>query len=253
MEGPRYDTIGRSYGRTRREDPTVAAAITTALGDASSVVNVGAGTGSYEPRDRRVIAIEPSAVMLNQRPRASAPAARAISRNLPLADNSVDAALAVLTIHHWGHDAQRGVREMRRVASGPVVILTIDPVVSAAMWLPRRYAPEVVSMDQTVFNHFERLHEWLGGNVDTLVIETDRDTPDWTFASFWAHPERVLDPVARASTSGFSLLDREVEERVVRAVERDLLSGSWDERYGHLRSQRSFDAGMRLIVSHPDG
>src|SRR6185503_12124528 len=140
--GGRYDRIGDGYARTRREDPRFAARIHAALGDVRTVVNVGAGTGSYEPRDRHVVAIEPSDVMAAQRPPDLAPAIRASAGALPLRDASVDAALAVLTIHHWDDELDAGLRELRRVARGPVVIVTFDAAVSSRMWLVADYLPE---------------------------------------------------------------------------------------------------------------
>jgi SAM-dependent methyltransferase len=248
----RYDTIGQGYAARRREDPAVAALIAQALGDARTVVNVGAGAGSYEPRDRHVVAVEPSDVMAAQRPRELAPALRAGAGELPLRDDSVDAAMAVLTIHHWDADQERGVRELRRVARGPVVILTYDPEVSGAMWLMADYLTEVAAMDRAICPPPERLAQWLGGDdVDIHTIPIARDTPDWTLMSFWAHPERVLDPDARAATSGFARQPPEVVERVVADVERDLASGAWDERHGHLRALDAYDAGLRLVVATP--
>ena len=147
----RYDRIGQGYARTRREDPRFAGAIRDALGDARTVVNVGAGTGSYEPRDRQVIAIEPSDVMAAQRPGDLPPAIRAGAGELPLRDDGVDAAMAVLTIHHWDSDQERGVKEMRRVARQAVVILTYDAIVSAGMWLMADYLPEVAQLDREIF------------------------------------------------------------------------------------------------------
>ena len=147
----RYDRIGGGYALTRREDPHFSAAIQRALGDARSVVNVGAGTGSYEPRDRHVVAIEPSDVMAAQRAPELAPAIRAGAGDLPLRDASVDAAMAVLTIHHWDDDQERGVRELRRVARDAVVILTYDPSVSEQMWLLADYLPEVAELDRRIF------------------------------------------------------------------------------------------------------
>src|SRR3954465_8742974 len=148
---PRYDDIGQGYARYRREDPRWAARIEAALGDARTVVNVGAGTGSYEPRDRHVVAIEPSDVMAAQRAPELAPAIRADAGELPLRDRSVDAAMAVLTIHHWDSDQQRGVRELRRVARDAVVILTYDSSVSEQMWLLADYLPEVAELDRRIF------------------------------------------------------------------------------------------------------
>lgn len=138
----RYDRIGLGYATTRREDPDVRQRIEDALGDACTVVNVGAGAGSYEPRDRHVIAVEPSDVMAAQRPPELAPAIRAWAHALPLRDAAVDAAMAVLTIHHWDEHRERGVRELRRVARGPVVIVSYDPAVAARMWLAERYLPD---------------------------------------------------------------------------------------------------------------
>jgi SAM-dependent methyltransferase len=251
MAAPRYDAIGQGYATLRREDPAVAARIAEALGDARTVVNVGAGAGSYEPRDRHVVAIEPSDVMAAQRPRELAPAIRAGAGELPLRDDGVDAAMAILTVHHWDADLERGVRELRRVARGPVVILTYDPEVSGAMWLMADYLTEVGAMDRKICPPPERLAGWLGGDAGVHVLPIARDTPDWTLMSFWAHPERVLDADARAATSGFARQPPEVVERVVADVGRDLASGAWDERHGHLRALDDHDAGLRLVVARP--
>ena len=250
---PRYDRIGEGYAQTRREDPRYREVIHAALGGARTVVNVGAGAGSYEPRDRHVIAIEPSDVMAAQRPRELSPAIRAGAGALPLRDDAVDAAMAILTVHHWDADQERGVRELRRVARGPVAILTIDPRVSGAMWLMAEYLPENAAMDSAIFPPPEQLAAWLGGDTRIAVVPVWRDTPDWTLLSFWAHPERVLDPAARAATSGFARQRPEVVARVVAAVERDLASGAWDARHGHLRDLDAHDVGLRLVVAAPGG
>ena len=212
---------------------------------------MGAGAGSYEPRDRYVIAIEPSDVMAAQRPPDLPPAIRATAGALPLRDQSVDAAMAILTIHHWDEEQERGIRELRRVARGPVVIVTYVYEVSNDMWLMKDYLPEVAEMDRRILPSTERIAIWLGGSTKVETLEISRDTPDWTIGSFWAHPERVLDPRARAGTSGFSRMTPEVVERVVTSVQRDLASGAWDERHGHLRRRQSFDAGLRLITNTP--
>jgi SAM-dependent methyltransferase len=248
---PRYDRIGQGHAVTRREDPRLAARIHGALGDARTVVNVGAGSGSYEPRDRRVIAVEPSAVMAGQRPPELSPAIRAGAGKLPLHDQSVDAAMAILTVHHWDEEQERGVRELRRVARGAVVILTYDPVVHARMWLMADYLPEVAELDQRTFPSMDLLASWLGGSTRVDTVEIPNDTPDWSLGSFWAHPERVLDPAARNATSGFARMDATVVDRVVNAVCRDLESGAWDKRHGHLRELTSFDAGLRLVTNMP--
>src|SRR5690606_29700717 len=159
---PRYDTIGHGYARYRREDPHLRARIHAALGNARTVVNVGAGTGSYEPSDRHVIAIEPSDVMAAQRSRDLVPAIRASAGGIPLRDRSVDAAMAVLSLHHWDEEREKGVRELRRVARGAVVILTYDATVCAEMWLMADYLPEVAALDRRIFTPPEQLAEWLG-------------------------------------------------------------------------------------------
>jgi SAM-dependent methyltransferase len=245
----RYESIGHGYARLRREDPRFRARILEALGDARSVVNIGAGAGSYEPRDRYVLAIEPSDVMAAQRARDAAPAIRASAGLLPLRDAAVDAAMAILSLHHWDAQRELGVREMRRVARDKVVILTFDPRVCGAMWLMAEYLPEVAALDHAIFPLPEQIASWLGGSVSIDVVPIPRDTPDWMLGSFWAHPERVLDADARAVTSGFARMPVPVVERVVAALSGDLADGSWDARHGALRSLDAYDVGLRLIVA----
>jgi SAM-dependent methyltransferase len=247
----RYDAIGNAYAANRREDPRLRERIHLALADSRTVVNVGAGTGSYEPRDRYVVAVEPSEVMAAQRPAELAAAIRGTAAPLVLRDGSVDAAMAILTIHHWDDQLEAGVRELRRVARGPVVIVTVDAEVCGTMWLLRDYLPEVAALDRATFPPVSQLAAWLGGTVEVETILTARDTPDWTLASFWAHPERVLDETARSSTSGFARMTSGVVDRVVADVTRDLRDGTWDARNGHLRELRELDVGMRLVIAHP--
>jgi SAM-dependent methyltransferase len=248
---PRYDSIGSGYARRRQEDPVLRALIHGALGEARTVVNVGAGAGSYEPRDRHVIAVEPSDVMAAQRPPGLAPAIRASADDLPLRDGAVDAAMAVITVHHWDEGRERGVRELRRVTRGPVVIVTFDAEVCARMWLPADYLPEVAELDRRTFPTIDELRGWLGGETRVEAVPVAADTPDWTFAAFWAHPERVLDPDARAATSGFARMQPAVVDRVVTAVGDDLRSGAWDERHGHLRTLAELDVGLRVLTGVP--
>jgi SAM-dependent methyltransferase len=249
LPGRRYERIGHGYAAVRREDPRIAAIVHEALGDARTVVNVGAGAGSYEPRDRHVIAVDPSDVMACQRPRELAPAIRATAAALPLRDDDVDAAMAILTVHHWDAEQERGVRELRRVSRGPVVILTFDAEVSGRMWLVTDYLPQVGELDRRIFPTIAQLTDWLGPDTSVRTIEVPADTPDWTFAAFWAHPERILDPAARAATSGFARTDPAVVDRVVDRVRADLESGAWDVRHGDLRGLDAYDAGLRLVVS----
>ncbi|MGI9597159.1 MAG: class I SAM-dependent methyltransferase [Acidimicrobiales bacterium] len=249
MSAARYDSIGHRYVTTRREDPTLRDRILSALGESRTVVNVGAGAGSYEPRDRHVLAIEPSDVMAAQRPDDLAPAIRGSAAPLPLRDESVDAAMAILTVHHWDDQLEAGVRELRRVARGPVVIVTYDPAVSATMWLLSDYLPEAAALDHATFPTIDQLAGWLEGAVEVESVLTPRDTPAWPIGSFWAHPERVLDEAARNATSAFARMDPAVVSRVVATVDRDLQDGSWDRRNGHLRDLPAFDVGMRLVVA----
>lgn len=247
----RYDDIGDGYSTTRREDPRLRDLIRSALEGSRSVLNVGAGTGSYEPRDRLVIAVEPSVVMLSQRGAGTAPAIRASASPLPLRDDCVDAAMAILTVHHWDDQLESGLRELRRVARGPVLVVTFDVAVCAQMWLLRDYLPEAAELDRATFPDLTVVTELLGGSVAIEPVPISRDTPDWTLASFWAHPERVLDPAARNGTSGFSRQPPEVVDRVVSAVGHDLESGEWDRHHGHLRGLEALDVGLRLIVARP--
>ena len=250
MEQPRYEAIGHQYSRFRHEDPRFRERIRAALGDARSVVNVGAGTGSYEPADLHVVAVEPSDVMAAQRPPQLAPAIRATADAIPLRDKSVDAAMAILSLHHWDDSRERGVRELVRVARDRVVILTHDAQVSGTMWLMSDYLPEVAQLDRAIFPPPDQVASWLGGPVEIETIPVPRDTPDWMLGSYWAHPERVLDASARSATSGFARMSPEVIARVVDAVGRDLEAGTWDARNGWLRQLHEHDVGLRLIVAH---
>jgi SAM-dependent methyltransferase len=244
----RYDTIGRSCSYRRKEDPLIAKVIEHALGSAKSVINVGAGSGSYEPKDRNVVAIEPSQIMIQQRPLDSLPAIRAHAEALPFHDRVFDAAMTVLSVHHWDPYQKEGIQEMKRVARDRVVVVTIDPRVSGKMWLMSDCLPEVAELDNKIFPFPETISGWLDCEAKIDIIPVNRDTPDWFLLSFWAHPERILDETARASTSGFARQAAEVVERVVSAVSRDLESGEWERRYGHLRKLPECDVGLRLIT-----
>ncbi len=241
-----YDGIGTGYAERRREDPKIAAAITTALGDSASVVNVGAGAGSYEPRDREVIAVEPSTVMIAQRDPRRATAVVGRAEDLPLADASIDAAMTLLSLHHW-ESVDAGLREMQRVARRRIVILTIDPAVSGQTWLMADCLTEVAERDNATMPSPAAIAQTINGRVD--VVPVPADCQDGFLLAFWAHPEWVLDPGARAATSGFALMPDTVVDRVTSAVAADLASGEWDRRYGHLRTLESYDAGLRLITA----
>ncbi len=247
---PRYDRIGHGYAQRRNEDPGLRQRIATVVGNSKSVLNVGAGAGSYEPDGPNVIALEPSAVMIGQR-KDRGPAVRGVAGALPLLSQSVDAAMSVLSLHHWHPHQERGIREICRVTRGPIAIATVDAEVSARMWLMADYFPEVRDLDLEIFPQLETLASYLDRPFEIDVVPISRDTPDHSLMSFWAHPERVLDPQARAVTSGFARQPQAVVDRVVREVERDLASGAWDDRHGELRSLSAFDAGLRLLRAWP--
>jgi SAM-dependent methyltransferase len=242
----RYDTIGRTYTATRRADPRIERLIHDALGDARSVVNVGAGTGSYEPDDRFVAAVEPSPVMLAQRADAASPAVRGVADALPFPDDTFDAALLSLTIHHWP-DWRTGLAEVRRVASR-VVIFTWDPDMERDFWLVDEYLPELAGATATDGPPLAELADALGG-ARILPVPVPADCTDGFFAAFWARPEAYLDPTVQAGISCFTLFDEAWFRSGIGRLEADLASGAWDARHGHLRDTTEYDWGYRLVVS----
>jgi SAM-dependent methyltransferase len=242
-----YDRIGRGYSPIRQADPRFATAIRRALGDARSVVNVGAGTGSYEPRDLDVTAVEPSAVMIAQRPPGSAPVVQAFAEQLPFPDDSFDAAMAIVTIHHW-RDLEAGLAEMRRVARRRVVVLAFEHTVRREQWIVHDYLPELVALHFDSYPSIERVCAALPGAI-VEVVPAPHDCTDRMFATLWARPEQYLDPEVRAATSTWGMVPTEVADRAVAELRRDLESGAWDERHGHLRELSELDVGLRLITA----
>jgi SAM-dependent methyltransferase len=242
-----YDSIGRGYALSRRPDPRIAQQILDALGDAETVVNVGAGTGSYEPRHLAVTAVEPSIEMIRQRHPDAAPVVCSIAEQLPFADHAFDAALAVLTIHHW-RDLSDGLAEMRRVARRRVVILTWDIAVGASFWPTAHYFPEITTLDSTRFGPIAELTNGLGG-ARVIPVPVPRDCQDGFLAAFWARPEEYLDPWRRAAMSGFAQLPANAIKAGLAQLAHDLRSGAWDQRFGQLRTQENVDAGYRLLIA----
>ena len=242
-----YDRIGSGYSQVRRSDPRIAAQIDAALGGAETVVNVGAGAGSYEPAGRQVTAVEPSAEMIRQRPPGAVPAIRASAEALPFADDSFDAAMAVLTVHHWS-DQRRGLAELRRVAHGPVVVLTFEHG-HPGTWLGD-YLPQLRKHDAGQTLPFEEYRRELG-EIEVTPVPVPHDCIDGFLYAFWRRPEAYLDPAVRAGSSSFRVLPG-LDAGLQRLAD-DLASGAWDRRYGHLRRWDEFDAGYRLVVtSRPD-
>jgi SAM-dependent methyltransferase len=243
-----YERIGGGYARRRREDSRIAARIQAALGEAGTVVNVGAGAGSYEPRDRWVLAVEPSARMRAQRPADAPPAIAARAEALPLDDDSVDAAMACVTVHHWEPRAA-GLAEMRRVARGPVVVFTFE-LAALPAW-QREYFGAALEIEIPRFGTPEQVAAELGGRTRIETVPTPADCSDGFFEAFWNRPEAILDPDVRASQSLWALLEPGEEDRIVASLRADLESGAWDESHGHLRDMGEFDGSLRLIVSEP--
>jgi SAM-dependent methyltransferase len=242
-----YDRHAPAYQRHRRADPQIAARVHAALGDARTVLNVGAGSGSYEPADRYVLAVEPSAGMRAQRPTHLAPAIDAGAEALPLDDDSFDAAMALITLHHW-HDPAAGLRELRRVACGPVVVLTFDIDVLADYWMISDYLPEALADDRQRFPTIDAIANILG-SADIEPIPIPGECQDGFFEAHYARPEAYFDPALRAAQSVWPRLPDGVEQRALAALEADLASGAWDARHGHLRTQPTYEGGLRLIVA----
>ena len=242
-----YDTIGATYSVTRRTEPRIAARIWAALGDARTVVNVGAGTGSYEPPDRDVAAVEPSAVMRALRPVGAAPCVAATAERLPFADQSFDSAMAISTVHHW-QDPIAGLREMRRVARR-VVVFTFDPSDAGwrnRFWLTRDYLPEVADLLVGRPSLTEQASA-IGARIEPVLIPWD--CADGFFEAYWRRPEAYLDDHVRRGISVWASVGREAEQRAVRSLRDDLVSGRWAARNSHLVALEAAELGLRLLVT----
>jgi SAM-dependent methyltransferase len=241
-----YDTIGASYTVTRRTEPRIAARIWAALGDARTVLNVGAGTGSYEPSDRHVLAVEPSALMRSQRLADAAPCLTGAAENLPFDDQSFDAAMAVCTVHHW-QDPVAGLREMRRVARRVVVFLfdTSDP---SLFWLTRDYLPEFAALPGVrVLASLTGLADAIGARTEPVPIPWD--CADGFFEAHWRRPEAYLDINVRRGVSVWAGVGPDAEQRAVRSLRDDLASGHWAERNRDLVDLEAAELGARLLIA----
>lgn len=210
------------------------------------MLNVGAGAGSYEPRDRWVLAVEPSATMRAQRPADAAPALAARAEALPFDDGAFDAAMACVTIHHW-ESPRAGLAELRRVSRGPVVVFTFELDALPAWQL--EFLHEGVAKEHPRFPALDDITEALGGHTQVQRIPTPGACLDGFFEAFWRRPESLLDPAVRSAQSVWALLEPGVEERIVRRLRAALESGAWDAAHGHLREQDDFDGSLRLVIS----
>lgn len=244
-----YGVIGTGYTRYRQPDPHIAEFIRKALGDAETVLNVGAGAGSYEPVDREVAAVEPSASMRAQRPAHLPMAIDATAESLPFPDKAFDAAMATFTVHQWSN-LERGLDEMRRVTRGPVLILSCDPDLLERSWL-HAYAPEMIAVEARRYPSMAAIVEGLGGNAEVKPVPIPLNCVDGFGEAYYGRPERMLDPGARLANSAWSFVDPSVGERFVTELGRDLADGSWDRRYGALRTQPFFEGSLRLVIAKP--
>jgi SAM-dependent methyltransferase len=243
---PVYDTIGRNYTAHRRADPRWEAVVSAQLGDARRILNVGAGTGSYEPVDRALVAVEPSTVMLGQRPEGAAPAVRASAAALPVRTGWAEVVMAVLTVHHWGEWA-RGLDELCRVAPRRIV-LAIDFEVHADFWLLREYLPEVRAHTLRCAPDAAVIAAAIGATT-SIELPAFRDLQDGVLGAHWSRPEAYLDATVRANNSGMALADQEGVARGTARLEADLASGAWHDRHADLTGLESVDLGYRLLVS----
>jgi len=241
----RYDRIGSDYRRHRKEDARLARLIASELRDARTVVNVGAGAGSYEPTDRFVVAVEPSEVMLEQRSRASAPAVRAIAERLPFRDEAFDAAMAILTVHHWS-DHRAGLKELSRVARERIVLLTWDPR-NEGFWLIQDYFPQILKADRRRLPPVERLLNFLDDS-HVIAVPIPHDCADGFLGAYWRRPSAYLSAEIRGGISSFAAC-RDLSP--LQRLEDDLATGEWQRRYGDLLEKDELDIGYRLVVGRP--
>jgi SAM-dependent methyltransferase len=246
-----YDRIGRGYVASRQPDPRLAAAIWTGLGDARTVVNVGAGAGSYEPTDRDVVAVEPSAAMIAQRLKGAAPVVQADPEALPFPDDSFDAAMVVLSDHHW-RDREQGLRELRRVARQRVVLFNANPGEAHLFWLTVEYLPgflELIPLRYRADGAWQQELERQLGPVTLVAAPIPWDCLDGFYGAFWRRPAEYLDPAVRAGVSVFARLAHAHVEDAVRALGADLRSGAWHQRHRDLLQLVDFHLGYYVVIA----
>jgi SAM-dependent methyltransferase len=249
-----YDTIGRTYTTTRRPDPRIATAIWQALGDARTVLNVGAGAGAYEPADREVVALEPSPVMIAQRPPGAAPVVRGRAEELPFEDDAFDAVMAVLSDHHWT-DRPRGFRELRRVARDRVVLFNANPREADLFWLTTEYLPEFLDVIPPQYRQAGTWESELRaalGRVHIVPVPVAHDCSDGFYGAFWRRPDAYLDPGVRAGISVFSQVSSAAVDRAIDALGADLDTGRWHQRHRGLLGLSELHLGYYVIVAEPD-
>lgn len=245
-----YDKFGQQYSGYRQTDPFIAQYIIEALGTAQTILNVGAGAGSYEPDDRYIVAVEPSVMMRSQRQnKGKVPAINAKADNLPFDDQSFDASMALVTVHHWP-DMVKGLQEMRRITKNQVIIMTFDPERLYDFW-NYQYFPELIEVEKARYPTIDFITQALGGNSEIIPVSIPLLCVDGFQEAFYGRPEAFLEKEVRRSQSAWGFLKPELEEELVHRLKTDLDTGEWDRKYGHFRTQERFTCALRLIVNKP--
>lgn len=245
-----YDSYGHQYASQRQTDPRIAEYVYKALGDAATILNVGAGAGSYEPKDKYVIAVEPSAVMRSQRlDKGKTPAVIGSAESLPFDENSFDASMAMVTIHHWPN-LEQGLKELRRVTKGPVIILTFDPDSLNKFW-NAEYFPDLIEIERRRFPSIETILSIFGSNCEVVEIPIPLDCMDGFQEAFYGRPEAFLESEVRKAQSAWGFLPTGMEQKLVQNLADALKSGEWDKKYGHYREAPYFTCALRLIIARP--
>ena len=244
-----YDNLGQTYSKVRQTDPRIAQMVLEALKDAKTIINIGAGSGSYEPNDKYVVAVEPSITMRQQRIiQNKVPAINAFAESLPFDDKSFDASMAIVTIHHWPN-IEKGLAEMKRVTKNQVLIMTFDPDALDHLWNVH-YFRELIDVEKARYPKIDRITHALGGNCKVISIPIPFDCLDGFQEAFFGRPEAFLDPQVRLNQSAWGFLPPELEDELVIRLRKDLESGEWDRKFGHYRKTSNATFALRLIVSY---
>lgn len=245
-----YDQYGQQYSGYRQTDPRIAAYVNEALADAQTILNVGAGAGSYEPADKYVVAVEPSQVMRAQRlQKGKVPAINAKADHLPFDDNAFDAAMAMVTVHHWP-DIDKGLKELRRVTRNQVIVMTFDPEQLDNFW-NAHYFPELIAVEKARYPAIDFIQQSLGGQSKVVSVPIPFDCTDGFQEAFYGRPEAFLQKEVRQSQSAWGFLAAGQEEELVQRLADDLASGEWDRKYGHYRNEPHFTCALKLVVATP--
>lgn len=245
-----YDGFGQKYSSHRQTDPRIAAYVDNELSSAKTILNIGAGAGSYEPTDKYVVAVEPSITMRQQRlDKGKVPAINAKADNLPFDENSFDASMAMITVHHWP-DIEKGLKELRRITKNQVVIMTFDPEQLDNFW-NADYFPEVIAVEKARYPTIDFIKSCLGGQCKVIPIPIPLDCKDGFQEAFYGRPEAFLEKQVRLSQSAWGFIPEDKQEEIVERLRADLENGTWDAKYGHFRTQEFFTCALRLIVATP--